>query len=103
MYTNVYLDFTCIEIFENENFKNYLEIDKSINCENPLEEYKNDLLVIMQCPGNEDVSYTEGRIIDFRNINQRIIHSVSTKEGSSGSPIILSHRNLNVIGIYNLL
>ena len=56
----------------------------------------------MQCPGNEDVSYTEGRIIDFRNNNQRIIHSVSTKEGSSGSPIILSHRNLNVIGIYNL-
>ena len=31
MYTNVYLNFTCIEIFENENFTNYLEIDKSFN------------------------------------------------------------------------
>ncbi len=83
MYTSVNLDFTCIEIFENENFTNYLEIDKSINCENPLEEYKNDLLVIMQFPENEDLSYAEGKIKDFRKKNKRIIHSVSTKEGSS--------------------
>ena len=55
----------------------------------------------MQFPENEDVSYAEGRIIDFRNNNQRIIHFVSTKEGSSGTPIILSHRNSSVIGIHN--
>ena len=37
----------------------------------------------MQCPENEDVSYAEGKIKDFRKKNKRIIHSVSTKEGSS--------------------
>ncbi len=32
--------------------------------------------------------------------NSSIIHSVSTDLGSSGSPIILSTRNLNIIGIH---
>jgi len=58
--TNEELDYTCIEIFDNENFKDYFIIDPDINCDNPFEEYKDDSIVIMQCPGVEDVLVTEG-------------------------------------------
>ena len=36
--TNELLDYTCIEIFDNENFDNYFIIDPDINCNNPFEE-----------------------------------------------------------------
>ena len=54
----------------------------------------------MQYPGNKGLSIAEGKIIEFKNDNTNIIHSVSTDSGSSGSPIILSTRNLNIIGIH---
>ena len=53
----------------------------------------------MQFPGNKGVSVAEGKIEDIKN-NSTIIHTVSTDGGSSGSPIILSTRNLNIIGIH---
>ena len=31
--TNEYLDYTCIEILNDELFQNYFEIDSKINCE----------------------------------------------------------------------
>ena len=83
--TNEELDYTCIEIFDNDDFDNYFIIDSEINCDNPYEEYKDDKLLIMQCPGKEDVSIAEGNIIEIKN-NMKIIHSVSTEPGSSGSP-----------------
>jgi hypothetical protein len=97
--TNEDLDYTCIEIFDNENFDKYFKIDPDINCDNPFEEYKDDSIVIMQCPGVEDVLVTEGEIEEIKN-NKNIIYSLSTDGGSSGSPIILSTRNLNIIGIH---
>ena len=97
--TNEELDYTCIEIFDNENFNNYFKIDPEINCNDPNKEYKDDKLVIIQYPGNNNVSYAEGKIIEI-NDNLLIKHSVSTEHGSSGSPIILSNRNLNIIGIH---
>ena len=93
VYTSVNLDFTCIEIFENENFKNYLEIDKSINCENPLEEFKNDLLVIMQCPENEDVSYAEGKIKDFRKKIKELFILFQVKKVLLVLPSIMNSKN----------
>jgi len=53
----------------------------------------------MQCPGNKDVLVTEGKIEEIKN-NKNIIHSLSTDDGSSGSHITLSIRNLNIIGIH---
>ena len=99
VYTNEELDYTCIEIFDNENFDKYFKIDPNINCDNPFEEYKDDSFVIMQCPGNKDVLVTEGKIEEIKN-NKNIIHSLSTDDGSSGSHITLSIRNLNIIGIH---
>ena len=97
--TNEDLDYTCIEIFDNENFDIYFKIDPDINCYNPFKQYKDDSIGIFQCPGNEDVSVAEGKIKDIKN-NSTIIHTVTTDDSSSGSPITLSTRNLNIIGIH---
>ena len=97
--TNEELDYTCIEIFEDEDIDNFFEIDNKINCEDPYEEYKNDNIVIIQYPKGEDVSFAEGNIKNIKNQFQ-IYHSVSTEFGSSGSPIILNKRNLKIIGIH---
>ena len=43
--------------------------------------------------------FQEGNIKVFKK-NTYIIHSVPTDRSSSGSPIIISTRNLNIIGIH---
>ena len=53
----------------------------------------------MQSPGDQDVSVPKGKIEEIKN-NKNIIHSISTDDGSFGYPIILSNRNLNIIGIH---
>ncbi len=51
--TNEDLDYTCIQIFDNEPYNNYLIIDNEINNKNAYEEYKHDSFVIIQYIGNE--------------------------------------------------
>ena len=99
--TNVGLDYTCIEIFDNEDYNNFFEIDDNINCENPNIQYGNKLCVIYQFPNNQDISCGEGLIEGINSVNEIsiIIHKITTDFGSSGSPIVLSD-NLKVIGIH---
>ena len=97
--TNEELDYTCVEIFDNEKFEKYFIIDHDINCDNPFKEYKDDLIVIMQYPGNKDLSIAEGKIIEIKE-NLKIYHSVPTMNGSAGSPIILTNKNLYIIGMH---
>ena len=100
-YTNVKLDYTCIEIFDNEDYNNYFEIDDNINCQNPNIQYGNKLGAIYQFPNEKDLSCGEGLIEGIKNANNTniIIHKITTDFGSSGSPIFLSD-NLKVIGIH---
>ena len=95
--TNEYLDYTCIEILNDELFQNYFEIDSKINCEDPYKEYKLDEFVIIQCPKGE-ISFGEGKIEKIKD--EFIFYSIPTEKGSSGSPLIVSTRNLNIIGIH---
>ena len=97
-YTNEELDYTCIEILEEDGFNNYFKIDKNINNNNPYEEYKYDEFVMIQYPGGDDVSFAEGYINDIKNEN--ILYTMNTEFGSSGSPLILDTRNLKIIGIH---
>ena len=99
--SNEELDYTCIEIFDNEDYNNYFEIDDNINCQNPNVQYGNELGVIYQFADNQDISCGEGFIEGIKNINDTniIIHKITTDFGSSGSPIFLSD-NLKVIGIH---
>ena len=100
-YTNVKLDYTCIEIFDNEDYNNYFEIDDNINCQNPNIQYGNKLGAIYQFPNEKDLSCGEGLIEGIKKVNHIniIIHKITTDFGSSGSPIFLSD-NLKVIGIH---
>ena len=100
-YTNVKLDYTCIEIFDNEDYNNFFEIDDNINCQNPNVQYGNKLGVVYQFPDNQDISCGEGFIEGIKKVNDNniIIHKIITDIGASGSPIVLSD-NLKVIGIH---
>jgi len=57
-------------------------------------------IFILQYPKGGEISFSQGNIIKI--IEDRIIHSVSTKEGSSGSPIILRNNQYNykICGIH---
>ena len=96
--TNEELDYTCIEIKEEDGINNYFKIDKNINNNNPYEEYKYDEFVMIQYPGGDDVSFAEGYINQIKDKN--ILYTMNTEGGSSGSPLILDTRNLKIIGIH---
>ena len=97
-FTNEEYDYTCIQIFDNESYNDFFEIDDNINCNNPDHQYRNKLCVLFQFPGEEDLSFGEGIIKGIIN-DYQIIHNITSDKGSSGSPIVLSD-NLKVIGIH---
>ena len=57
-------------------------------------------IFILQYPKGGEISFSQGNIIKI--IEDRIIHSASTEEGSSGSPIILRNNQYNykICGIH---
>ena len=97
--TNEEYDYTCIEIFENENYNNYFEIDGNIDTDNPDEQYKDQEIIMVQYPNLEEASFGNGKVNSIKN-NYQILHSISTEGGSSGSPIILMSSSLKIIGIH---
>ena len=95
-FTNEELDYTCIEIFDSDNINNYFSIDKNIF--NNKEVLKNKEIFILQYPNGGELAHDSGKIM---NIDNNIIeHSVSTREGSSGSPLIKRYNTNLVIGIH---
>ena len=100
IHTNEFYDYTCIELLESENIiKDFFQIYHKI--ENYEIDSKNDFL------GEEigDIHYPEkelsiefGKIIRFDE--HFIVHSIPTSIGSSGSPLILINRDLELFGIH---
>ena len=97
--TNQQLDYICIEIFDNENFEDYFIIVPDINCDNPFENYKDDLIVIMQYPGNKGLLIAEGKIIGFKN-DKKILFILFLLNLVHLNLLLYYHRNLNIIGIH---
>ena len=97
--TNEEYDYTCIEIFENENYNNYFEIDGNIDTDNPNEQYKDQEIIMVQYTNLEEASFGHGKVNSIKN-NYQILHSISTEGGSSGSPIILMSSSLKIVGIH---
>ena len=102
-YTNKEYDITIIEIKENDNIKNYLELDDKIiedilNNNNKNNKYIDDTIYIIQYPeGKLSVSYgILDNIYEDKKYNFR--HKCNTKGGSSGSPIL--NINNKIIGIH---
>lgn len=87
------LDFTIIEILDEDNLDNFLEIDEFINTEN----YEGDQIFTMQYPGGKKLQYSHGKIT--KKINNYFLYSLGTDCGSSGAPIIL-FENSKLIGLH---
>ena len=90
--TSMMLDFTYIEIFEEDNIEDFFEIENIINNN----DYEKEEIVVIQYPNGKKMEIKGGYIHD---IGFQITHSAWTDKGSSGSPIILL-RDFKVIGIH---
>ena len=93
--TDKKLDFTCIEILDEDNIKNYFNIDETIFNKDKTS-FKNKDVLILHYPNGKDLSFSDGKIMSITQ--NELKHSASTCHGSSGSPIIL--RNNKIIGIH---
>ena len=94
------IDATIIEILEKDGIDNtyFLLPDDSDN-EN-YDSYIFSEIQIPQFPGGEELSLSNGTIIDFNSENvSMFFHDADTEGGSSGSPIILKGTE-KVIGIH---
>ena len=91
--TDKKLDFTIIEILEDDDIKNYLEIDDDIYSK----DYIDETIFACQYPGGDELNYSHGKI--KKKINDLYMHSIETLGGSSGSPLLLFN-NLKIIGIH---
>ena len=99
VFTNEELDYTCIEIKKEDNFKEFFLIDDNIlNCDENI--YKDKDIIILQFPNGGEISFSDGTIIQINE--KKILYTSSTEEGSSGSPLII-RKNVQkyyVIGIH---
>ena len=97
-YTNKILDYTCIEIYDNDNIKRFFMINQPILMGN-LNMFINKDIFILQFPQGEDISFSEGKILSIRDVHC-FTNNCSTLKGSSGSPVIL-REDSTVIGLHH--
>ena len=93
-------DITLIEIKEEiDNINNFLEIDDKLNNEYILYKdiYLENSIYIINYPKGNNLKLSCGLIINIKK--EKIKHTCSTENGSSGSPILLLNNN-KVIGIH---
>jgi len=97
IYLSELYDTTTIEIKEQDNIKNFLELDENIFNETSESFYDSKSIYILQYPNGNDSSVSFGLINNITDYN--IFHFCSTETGSSGSPIINLFSN-KVIGVH---
>ena len=96
-------DITIIEIKEEDEIKNFLELDKNIlndiiNNENENDKYIDKTFYVIQYPEGE-LSVSYGIISNIcEDKKYKLLHKCSTKDGSSGSPILTLENK--IIGIH---
>ena len=102
IYYNKEYDTTIIELKEEDNIKEYLELDDNIFKDNEKLFYEEKSIYIIQYPkgqnGEGEACVSYGILKQISN-KFNIIHKCSTDNGSSGSPI-LNLKNNKVIGIH---
>ena len=91
------MDYTCIELYESDGINHFFQIDPII-----LTEDKNLLnntdIFILQYPKGDKISFSYGKVLLFKD--NKLVHSASTEEGSSGSPIIRRGKEKYLIGLH---
>ena len=103
IWTDKFLDFTCIEILKEDNILEKIEsfeIDE--NCYNSLYDYTklNKRGIIIPSIGeSKEIEISQGAIFCIKNRGDLFLHNCNTEGGFSGGPIILIN-NLTIIGIH---
>ena len=96
-------DTTIIEIKDKNFFKDdmFLDIDKDVYNfeESQIKQYNQLSVYIIQYPLSDKVGLATGKINNIALPELNLLHTCTTKEGSSGSPII-KLSNYQVIGIH---
>ena len=97
-YFNEQFDITLIEIKENDNIKEYLELDDNILKDHEKIYYEKKSIYILHYFNGKNICVSYGLLNSINQYN--IIHRCSTDYGSSGSPI-LNIENNKLIGIHS--
>ena len=97
VFTNKELDYTCIELLESDNIIDYFKIEPKL-FKYDKNKLKNNDIFILQFPNGNDLSFSYGKILSLKD--NKIIHSASTDNGSSGSPIIRRSKDNYIIGLH---
>ena len=97
-YTNAELDYTCVELFDEDQINNFFEIDNDIITNKML--LTNQEIFILQFNKSKELVFSSGKLLKFED--NKIVHSAITESGSSGSPLIRRSRNelKYVVGIH---
>ena len=95
-FTNIKLDYTCIEIKDEDEIKDFFEIEEKIESDT---DYDAEDIAIAQYPKGGTLQIIAGHLITIEGFN--IKHLVNTFKGSSGSPIILLLRDFKILGIHS--
>jgi len=97
-FTNKNLEYTCIEIFDEDEIKNFFVIDSSVI--NNKDSLKGEEIFVLQFDETKNLLFSTGKILKIEK--SIMYHSAVTNNGSSGSPLIRRYRNeLNyIVGIH---
>ena len=97
VFTNPNLDYTCIELFKSDGIIDFFKILPQLYDFNRNNLKKNDIF-ILQFPNGVDFSFSDGEVKSIEK--DYIIHTASTDNGSSGSPIIIRYHDNCIIGLH---
>ena len=99
VFTNKGLDYTCIELFKEDKILDYFKIDPKLFKYDKNKLKDNDIFILQYPKVNDSLfSFSDGKILSLKDNN--IIHSASTDNGSSGSPIIRRSKENYIIGLH---
>ena len=84
------LDVTLVEIIKDDKIKEDFYLSPTVNYNYSFKDFCGKDIQIVQYPGGNDLSYSEGKITRLYNNNENVFyHNASTQPGSSGSPVVL--------------
>ena len=102
IWSNKNIDFTCIEIIEEDNLLlniEAFELDKNnYNTGYELENYDKRTIIVASLGEKGEIELPEGIIEYDKKNSERFFHNCNSQTGLSGGPIILNN-NMRVVGI----
>ena len=95
-YTNKDLDYICIEIFDEDEIKQFFKIDESYF--DNRNQINNKEIIILQYHNGGELKHSLGKILYIEN--NEIYYNTVTCYDSSGSPLISRYNNNLILGIH---